>query len=264
MDKYNWETSLPTKWAGRKIVYQDEMVSTNRTVAELGNAGAPHGTLAAADKQTGGRGRRGRTWESPVGKNLYFSLLLRPDIPTEKVSMLTLVMAHSVAKAIERIADIKVGIKWPNDILIHGKKVCGILTEMKMDGSRIDHVVIGVGVNVHSQKFDGELADKASSLEEACKASVDRGTLLKYIMQAFEEDYEAFAACGDLVPFMEYYHSRLLNRNAQVRVLDPQSPFEGTAGGITPMGELIVEKADGQTCLVYAGEVSVRGLQGYV
>ena len=274
LDKCNWETAIFTKWAGRRLQYSDEMISTNRTAVELGNSGEPHGTLVAADKQTGGRGRRGRTWESPAGKNLYFSLLLRPDVALEKASMLTLVMAHSVAQAIEKTVNIartqdisstcQAGIKWPNDILLDGKKVCGILTEMKVADGRIDHVVIGVGINVYTQEFNGELMDKASSIEQACNVAVDREALLRNIMQVFEEDYEHFVESGSLKPFVDYYHSRLLNKDAGVRVLDPQDPFEGIARGITENGELLVEREDGRICHVYAGEVSVRGLLGYI
>ena len=280
LDKNNWEENLPAKWAGRRLEYYADLVSTNVTAAVLGSEVAPHGTLVVADKQTGGRGRRGRSWESPAGKSLYFSLLLRPELPLEKASMLTLVMAHSVARAVERAAARameqaaarameqasagRVSIKWPNDILVHGKKVCGILTELKAERGRIGHLIVGVGINVKAQDFEGELADKATSLEQEWNIHIDRAVLLGEIMQAFEEDYEAFEVSGDLQPFLEYYHSRLINKDARVKVLDPQEPFEGIARGITAAGELLVEKEDGQICQVYAGEVSVRGRQGYV
>ena len=272
MDKNNWEDNLPTKWAGCRLEYYQELVSTNVTAASLSAEGTPHGTLVVAEKQTGGRGRRGRSWESPAGKSLYFSLLLRPEFQPEKASMLTLVMAHSVAKAVESVAgsaqqgalERRTAIKWPNDILVNGKKVGGILTEMQIEKGRIGHVVIGVGINVMAQDFDGELAGKASTLEQEWKIKIDRAQLLRYIMQNFEKDYEAFETSGDLQPFLEYYHSRLLNKDAYVKVLDPQQPFEGIARGITAKGELIVEKENGQTCFVYAGEVSVRGKEGYV
>ena len=287
-DKNNWEETLPTKWAGRRLEYHAELVSTNVTAAALANEAAPHGTLVVADKQTGGRGRSGRTWESPAGKSLYFSLLLRPAFALEKAPMLTLVMAYSVARALEQTAGASgaqivaraleqtpgspapgaggrtVAIKWPNDILVYGKKVCGILTEMKPENGRIAHVIIGVGINVKAQDFQGELADKASTLEQEWKIEIDRAELLRAIMQTFEADYEAFEASGDLQPFLEYYHSRLQGKDAPVKVLDPKMPFEGITRGITETGELLVGKENGQICQVYAGEVSVRGRQGYV
>jgi BirA family biotin operon repressor/biotin-[acetyl-CoA-carboxylase] ligase len=125
-------------------------------------------------------------------------------------------------------------------------------------------VVVGVGINVKKQEFFGELVDKASDLETECGQEMDRTRLLSSIMNFFEKDFEQFVMCGDLEPFSEFYHAHLLNMNAQVRVLDPKEPFEGVARGITPTGELLVEREDGQVVQVYAGEVSVRGLQGYV
>jgi len=272
LDKNKWEKNLPTKWAGCHLEYHQELASTNVTAASLSAEDAPHGTLIVAEKQTGGRGRRGRSWESPAGKSLYFSLLLRPEFAPEKASMLTLVMAHSVVGAVESVAgstqqgalERRAVIKWPNDILVNGKKVGGILTEMQVEKGRIGHVIIGVGINVMAQDFVGELAGKASTLEQEWGIEIDRVVLLRRIMQNFEQDYEAFEASGDLQPFLEYYQSRLLNKDAYVKVLDPQEPFEGIARGITAKGELIVEKENGQTCFVYAGEVSVRGREGYV
>lgn len=264
-DKNKWEAGLSTRWAGRNLQYSESLVSTNATAYYAGNDGAPHGTLIVADRQTGGRGRSGRSWESPAGKNLYFSLLLRPEFPLEKASMLTLLMAHSVARSLESYGfDCKVGIKWPNDILANGRKVCGILTELRAEKGRISQLIIGVGINVKKQVFAEELAEKASSLEDEWKIKIDRAQLLCKIMKAFEEDYESFAVSGDLSLFSDYYHSRLLNRDAFVKVLDPQKPFEGIARGINRMGELLVECQDGHIESVYAGEVSVRGLQGYI
>ena len=271
LDKNSWEENIPTKWAGRHLEYYQELVSTNVTAASLSAEDASHGTLVVAEKQTGGRGRRGRSWESPAGKSLYFSLLLRPEFEPEKASMLTLVMAHSVARALERsvggsqgAVEKRAAIKWPNDILVNGKKVGGILTEMQVEKGRIGHVIVGVGINVMAQDFVGELAGKASTLEQEWKVKIDRSELLRHIMHNFEQGYEAFEASGDLQPLLEYYQSRLLNKDAYVKVLDPQEPFEGIARGITAKGELIVEKENGQTCFVYAGEVSVRGREGYV
>lgn len=264
LDKKIWSSELTSAYMGRCVESFSEIDSTNVTASRLGMEGAKHGTLVLADKQTGGRGRRGRTWESPGGKNLYFSLLLRPQIALEKASMLTLLMAVSVTRALESMSEAAAGIKWPNDILIHGKKICGILTELHVEKGRIGHVVVGVGINVKSQNFQGELEDKASDLETECGKEIDRTRLLACIMACFEKDLEAFEACGDLEPFAEFYHAHLLNLNAHVRVLDSQHPFEGIAKGITPTGELLVERADKELVQVYAGEVSVRGLQGYV
>lgn len=255
---------LETKWAARELKFYEETDSTNIQAGCEAINGAPHGTLIVADKQCAGRGRRGRSWESPAGTNIYFSLILKPDFTPDKASMLTLVMAYSVNRAIMELTGLACGIKWPNDIVVNGRKVCGILTEMSVDGTGIRHVIIGVGINVGLQEFLPELADKATCLVKEAGIRISRSRLISRIMGAFEEDYEAFAACGDLRLLLDSYNKMLVNCDAKVRVLDPQGEYEGTARGITKTGELLVETEEGSLVEVYAGEVSVRGIYGYV
>lgn len=287
--KYNKDElarSLHTKWAGQAIHFYENIDSTNLEAGRLGS-GAVHGTLVVADKQTAGRGRRGRVWESPAGANIYFSLLLKPDMTPEKASMLTLVMALSVVAGVQDSigmpdehrrgikpisadsmcpdkTELQLGIKWPNDIVLNGKKLCGILTEAKLSGPALEHVVIGVGINVGKQTFAEELVDKAISLEEECGYTLDRTTLLARIMEAFENYYERFEQDGNLAGLQEAYNAYLINRDREVRVLDPKGEFTGVARGIDEAGELMVECADGSVTAVYAGEVSVRGIYGYI
>ena len=273
---YNQETIgkyLQTKWLGRNLLFYDSVGSTNDRVHQLADAldgkAAPHGTVVAADRQTAGKGRRGRAWESPAGANIYFSLLLRPTFAPDKASMLTLLIAYGVKCGIERqlVSDAsQCGIKWPNDVVIDGKKVCGILTEMYLEGNSIDHVIVGVGVNVGKQNFAPELVDKATSLESECGQVFDRSRLLADILEVFEEEYESFAAenaIADLKFFKEKYNACLVNRDREVCVLDPKGEYRGIARGINDTGELLVELQDGSLKEVYAGEVSVRGIYGY-
>lgn len=258
----------------RNILSFESIDSTNVQAGREAANGAESGTLVVADRQTAGRGRRGRTWESPAGRNLYFSLLLRPKLAVEKASMLTLVMALAVVRALEKLAEADLSeysaqsnlprIKWPNDIVLNGKKVCGILTEMSVMPNRIEHVIIGVGINVYQQEFSPELADKATSLEAEWGQQFSREQLLGMIMDAFEEYYDLFLQTGDLKMLRETYNHKLVNRNREVRVLDPKGEFTGIATGINDRGELCVELPDGQIAEVYAGEVSVRGIPGYV
>lgn len=255
---------IHTKWAGQRLCYFDTLGSTNIQAKVEAENGAPHGTLVVADMQTAGRGRRGRGWVSPAKTNLYFTIMLRPDFAPEKASMLTLVMAHATARAIRAQTGLDCGIKWPNDIVVNGKKICGILTEMSVERGYIHYVVIGVGVNVREQEFPSEIADKAACLDAECGAKVSRSALLADIMSAFEEDYESFLAAGNLSCLKESYDRMLVNRDRQVCVLDPKGEFRGTARGITDTGELLVEKEDGESVQVYAGEVSVRGIYGYI
>lgn len=254
---------LDTRWAGKKLCYYDSLGSTNAQAKVEAENGAPHGTLVVADMQTAGRGRRGRDWESPAKTNIYFTIALKPEFEPEKASMLTLVMAHAVARAIEQETGLACGIKWPNDIVINGKKVCGILTEMSTERGYIHYVVIGVGVNVAKQDFPEEIRMKAASLDSELGEKVSRSALLARIMHTFEEDYECFLRTENLGGLLKSYNKMLVNLDRQVTVLDPKEEFQGIAKGITVTGELLVEKENGEVVPVYAGEVSVRGIYGY-
>lgn len=262
-----------------EVFYYESTDSTNIRAKEEAQNGAPNGTLMVADMQTAGKGRRGRMWESPQGKNIYFTLILKPAFAPDKASMLTLVMALAVARGMERAgktaaeeslalpegsACLYPQIKWPNDLLINGKKVCGILTEMGLAGSSIDYVLIGVGINVYEQEFAPELADKAGSLETVWGLKVSRTDLLAAILDEFWKVYGLFCEREDLSLLTEEYNQKLINKNRDVCVLDPKGEYTGRAKGIASTGELRVELQDGREELVYAGEVSVRGIFGYV
>lgn len=258
------KSRLQTAWLAHTMHFLSEVDSTNLEAKRLTNAPWENGTLVLADRQTAGRGRRGRGWESPSGVNIFYTLLLKPPVIPDKASMLTLVMALSVAKGIEETTKAPCAIKWPNDIVVNGKKICGILTEMDAEPGYIHHVVLGVGINVNMRDIPEELREHATSLAEECGHQISRSTLLAAILAHFEKDYADFLQTEDLSVLLPAYHERLINRNRTVRVLDPQGEFEGTAEGITPAGELLVRKADDTLETVYAGEVSVRGLYGYV
>ncbi len=267
LSKSEISSRLKTEWAGRELYYFDETGSTNIDAKHYAEDGSKHGTVVVADMQTSGRGRRGRMWQSPSGSAIYMTIALKPDFLPEKASMLTLVMALSVAKAVSDITGIKAGIKWPNDITLNGKKICGILTEMDAEQDYIRHVVIGVGINVNNaspEEFPEEIRQKATSLKIESGRQYNRAELIGSALFNFEKNYDTFVRKLDLSELMEAYDEYLLNINASVRVLDPKGEFDGVAKGINEYGELIVEKEDGRTVLVYAGEVSVRGLYGYV
>ncbi len=249
------------------IFFYEQTDSTNLRAwqeTEKQSDGFEGDCLYVADAQNAGRGRRGRSWESPAGKNLYFSLVLKPALPTECLSMVTLVMALSIAQAIEQLTGKCAGIKWPNDIVLEKRKVCGILTQLKLSGTKTDFLVIGVGINVKSQQFSEELADIAGALEELCGKAVEREQLLAQMLKQFYENYRLFAEAGDFSPLKQAYEELLIGKDGPVRVLDPQGEYEGISRGITATGELLVERGCGEIEQVFAGEVSVRGLYGYV
>ena len=257
-------------WIGQNCVVFDETDSTNIQAAALAEDGAPHGTLVIAEAQTAGRGRRGRTWVSGAGQHIYMSLLLRPQIQPANASMLTLVMGLAAARACHDMlkemgcqeAD-AIGIKWPNDLVWEGRKICGILTEMKADQTGICSIVIGIGINVNGLEFPGELQKTAASLRMAAGKELSREELVARTLIHFAHDYDVFLQTEDLKGLQEAYNQFLVNVHREVRVLDPGNEYVGIARGINEQGELLVE-CQGEIRCVYAGEVSVRGIYGYV
>ena len=296
-----------TRWAGHPALYRGETGSTNEDVMRLADEGSPAGTLVVADRQTRGRGRRGRSWVSPDGSNVYMSLLLRPSMAAGLVPMVTLVTALAVCETAQALSGgaggCLYGIKWPNDIVVRSdaepdwKKVCGILTELRLEEREIRDVTIGVGLNVNMTEFPEEIRDTATSMRNAAGgAGIDRALLVGRIWERFEEVYELFEKAGSLAPLKERYEAVLVNRGRRVRVLDPKAPFDGMAVGISDTGELAVQLSSGafsalssgaasggenpqipqcaqgagapsaepEIVYVSAGEVSVRGVEGYV
>lgn len=256
---------LTTEWAGRTVYHFGETGSTNIDAKRLAEEGAPHGTLVVADTQTMGRGRRGRGWESEDnGKAVYMTLLLKPQFSPEHASRVTLLMAMAVTSALEEVCDGQsVQIKWPNDVVLNGRKVCGILTEMSAEPGYIHHVVIGTGINVNQSSFPKEIEETAASVFRETGREQPRAKIIARVMFFFEQYYECFVRTYDMSALRGQYEAHLAGVGRQVRVLDPKGEYTGVSRGITDGGELIVEKEDGTRCEVYAGEVSVRGLYGY-
>lgn len=255
---------MHTDWVAKEVLYFDTIDSTNTKAQELAEKGYPSGTLVVADKQDSGKGRRGRSWVSPSGTGIFMTLMIKPDINPNNASMLTLVAALAVAKAITSVTGEEAMIKWPNDIVVNSKKVCGILTEMNAQFDYINNIVVGIGINVHNESFPEEISQMASSLMiEAGGKRFHRAQIIAETMLYFEQYYDTFLKTQDLSALVREYDELLVNRNKSVRVLDPKEPFDGKAMGITPKGELIVDTWESRK-LVSSGEVSVRGIYGYV
>lgn len=246
------------------VIHYEEIDSTNTEARRLSKSGAEHGLVIVAEKQTAGKGRRGRNWESPAGRNLYFSILLRPELKPKKAPMLTIVMAYSVAKVLHEQESLPVQIKWPNDLVLFKKKVCGILTEMNMNGCQVEDVIVGVGINVNTEGFPQELHDKATSLYLEKGVQIERKELLQKVLNEFQKQYMLFLEVQELSFLQESYNRMLINRNQEVLVLAPEGEYRADALGINELGELSVRKTDGSVENIFAGEVSVRGLYGYV
>ena len=230
--RHELESRMDTDWAGRPVFYYDELASTNLQAKLDAENGAGEGTLIVADMQTAGRGRKGKGWSSPAGTNVYFTLILKPDYDVEQASMVTLVMGMAVAEGIRATCGVDARIKWPNDIVAGGRKLCGMLAEMSVEREFIHYVVVGVGINVKEQVFPEEIADTATSLWQECGRKVSRGQLIVNVMKAFEARYKVFCGSRSLSGLVEEYNGMLVNKNREVRVLDPKGEFRGVSRGI--------------------------------
>lgn len=261
---YEVGSRLQTKEFGQTIYYYKEIDSTN-TKAKLlaADSNIPHGTLVLADQQTSGRGRRGRGWESPAGTGIWMSLILRPQIAPQHASMLTLVAAMALQKAIEQVTGLDAKIKWPNDIIIQNKKVCGILTEMSSELDYIHYVIVGIGINVNVETFPEEINRIATSLKIGTGKTVCRAELIASVLERFEEYYNDFLTNENLKDLVGEYNQMLIHKDKEVRILQGNEEKVVIARGINQWGELIVEK-DGEETTILSGEISVRGINGYV
>lgn len=255
---------LPTRWCGKGANrLEDQMDSTNRAAKEMARAGAPHGSLAVCSFQTAGRGRMDRRWETPAGEALTQTLVLRPKLPPQEAALCTFAAALAAAKAIEEVCpELKPGLKWPNDVVIDGKKCVGILLEMVMDENGYA-VVPGVGVNVNQTAFSPQLADRATSLRLESGRELDRWQILCAYLKHMEQAVDALEAKGFEGIWPEYA-SRSVTLDKPVRVVETGYEFVGRAKAVDESGALIVTDETGSDRRVLSGDVSVRGMWGYV
>ena len=244
------------------IIRLNTVDSTNRYAKRLALEGAGHKTLVMADEQTQGRGRRGRGWISPAGEGIFMSLILRPDLPPERIPMLSLHTALAVCMAVSRVTGLEAKIKWPNDIVLGGRKVCGMLLEMDADAHQVRSVVAGIGINVHQTQFPEEIAQTASSLDLLCGRRLSRMEIVRAFLAAFDE--VEMLAKENAGLFMDAYRSASATLGQRVQVIALAGTYTGTALDVTESGSLIVLDEEGQRREVLAADVSVRGLMGYV
>ncbi|GAW92210.1 biotin--[acetyl-CoA-carboxylase] ligase [Calderihabitans maritimus] len=249
---------LSTSCIGRNIVHYHEVGSTNTVAKQLAERGEREGTVVIAEKQTEGRGRLGRRWESPYGKGIWLSIILRPRVATDAAPSITLLAAVAVAKAIKNFCGLEALIKWPNDILVRGKKVCGILTEMKADMDVVEYVVVGIGLNANLevQDFPEEIRDKATSLRILLNKKISRVNLVRKLFGEFESLYNLFREHG-FSPIRSMWKEMNTTLGQQVQVNTLTSVYSGLAVDITEDGGLVVETKEG-TKVFYGGEVSLR------
>ena len=257
-----WRKDLQTRWAGRGIChYQREVTSTNRIARQMALENAPHGSLCLCESQTEGRGRMGRSWVSLPGTGLWQSVIIRPHLRPDQAPLLTYSAALAMARGVEQAGGPEVRIKWPNDLVAGGMKICGILNEVSADPDRIESVVLGVGLNVYRGAVPGELRGQAASLEDFGAPPLRRRILLCYLA-CLEEEVDRLEREG-MAGLREAYRERSCTLGREVRVIGPES-FRGTAEDMDETGALLVRREDGLLIRVLAGDVSVRGVMGYV
>lgn len=245
-----------------KIIYLNEVDSTNNYAKKVSDS-LNADFLVVSDMQTLGKGRLGRSWDSPSGSSIFMSLCIKPDIAIEKASIITLVMAVSLCEAIEEIYSIEPLIKWPNDIVFNSKKISGILTEMSSDMDGIKYIISGVGINVNNKDFPDNIKETASSLFLETGILMDRARLIASTVYHFYNNFNIFLKTEDMTDLKEKYEKHLSNIGKEVKILDPKNKYTAIALGIDESGALLVN-TDGKIKRIISGEVSVRGLYGYV
>lgn len=255
-----------TRQVGRRVLYYDSLDSTNNEIKRLSIDQVENGLAVIADCQTGGRGRRGRSFLSPAGKGLYLSVLMQPRCSVEELSMLTAWSAVALCSAVERACGVRPGIKWPNDLVMQNRKLCGVLTELEVEAETglPRYVIVGIGTNVLQTEadFGPEVAPIAISLEQALGQAPARTALAKEILRAMDDLYRDFPQ--EKAQYLEQYRRDCLTLGRPVTVLRPSGARNGFGTGINKDFSLTVRWEDGTEEALSAGEVSVRGLYGYV
>lgn len=249
---------------GKEILYFDELDSTNTCAKKLALDGAADGTVVVADFQTAGRGRMGRSFQSPRGKGLYLSVLLRPEGPAERLACVTALAGVAVCNAVERVCGVRPGLKWPNDPVLGSRKLCGILTELVMMPDGTPAVILGIGLNVLQEEGDffPEIRPIATSLAMELGRSVSREELAAELLRQLEPAYAALNR-GSWHPWVERYKQDCVHLGKQVRLIGSGGEETATAVDIDETFGLVVVGEDGQKRAVRSGEISVRGLFGY-
>lgn len=246
---------LRTKIIGKELRLFPELASTNTRAMEMASQGAPEGTAVIAETQSAGKGRLGRKWISPKG-NLYVSVVLRPEVPTHKAPLVTLMGAVAAASAIRAGTGLSAQIKWPNDILIAGKKVSGLLTEMSAEPDRVKYIVLGIGIDVNMDlcELPAEIRSMSTTLAAETGALVDRTALVQQLLWELDRWYKVFLS--NTATIISEWTSLTMTIGKRVAVSGGDH-LEGTAEGIDPEGRLVIRRDDGTVRTVAAGDVTI-------
>lgn len=256
---------LNTKYIGKKIIHFESINSTNDKAKELAEQGADNGTIIISEEQVGGKGRLGRLWCSPKYKGIWLSIILRPNINPMKAPEITQIAAAAMIESLKEF-NINAKVKWPNDIIIEGKKVCGILTEMSGELNRVNYVIVGIGINANLDKgdFSKDLLDKATSLKIEINSNVDRKALVGTLLNKFEYLYTEFQEKGKIEFSIKICkdNSAVIGKN--IKIIKNTDKSYAKALDLDEGGGLIVQYEDGSVEKLISGEVSIRGLNKYI
>ena len=243
----------------KEVYFYEQTDSTNNCIRKLAKEGKKEGVVAVAEIQTAGKGRRGKGWQSPKGTGIWMSMLLTPNITPPEAPVLTLLAGLAVCRAVRQQTGLTAMIKWPNDILISNKKICGILTELYAEMDSVHFVITGIGINVNTEVFPDELQKTATSLKIEKGESISRKNMIKAVIEEFEKIYLQYEKECSFLPFREEYKKYCINIGKELQVLSKQ-PFIAKGIDITEQGELLVQKQTGEKVVVFSGEVSIRNM----
>ena len=260
LNQYEIESKLKTKKFGKSFLCLNEIDSTNeeaKRFAQSEDNRVDDGFFVISEKQTKGKGRLGNNWINSDNLNLAFSIVLKPDLLPSDITSITLIAGLSICKAFRKLG-IMAYLKWPNDIIINGKKAVGILTEISCEVERINYVIVGIGVNINAEKFDESISQKATSLFIETGTHFKRAEILNAILVEFEENYYKFVSAKSFSIFVKEYESCCLNIGKKIKAISRQGEIIGTAVGISENGGLIVKDDKNDDISIVSGEVSVR------
>lgn len=255
--------NLSTVWLGRKIEYFEEIGSTNDYAKSVSEKAVEHGLVVIADRQTQGKGSRGRQWISPPNSGIWMSIVLKPGFGLLQAREISLLTSYSIVKTLREKYALPVKIKWPNDLVYNQRKVAGILTEPSADGDSLKYIVIGIGINVNGKEFPDEIKEVAASLMSESGREFSRAQLIADILYRMEKDYEDYLGICSLKEIKNEYSRLLVHAGKKVQIIRGSFKKEAIAMGINENGELNVQYADGKKESIGNGEVSVRGMYSY-
>lgn len=255
LSKTELQHNLQTTVIGNKLFVFESIDSTNECAKTLAEAGCEEGTVIVSEVQTAGKGRLGRTWTSDAGKNLLFSIVLRPKMKAEQAGLLSMLAAVATSTAIEATTNITTVCKWPNDLLLNGKKCCGILLESSLTPTSVNYAIVGIGLNVNQTQFDNELETRATSLKLTTEKEIDRTGLLKNIFEHIDR-YYAMIQTNNWDTVLNEWRQRATMFGKEITLLQSDQQIHGIARDINSDGGLILETSSGMQTY-YAGEVTL-------